>query len=82
MHSCRFDSWSGHVPGFQAQSLIGSVQKAADPCFPSHFSFLLSKSIKNLKHFTIKTHSSSLLCGKGPHRREVVSLKEAGGWKR
>ena len=31
--SCPFDSWSGHMPGLWARSLVEGVQEATNQCF-------------------------------------------------
>ena len=40
----QFDSWSEHMPGFWARSLVGGLREATDPCFS-----LISMSEKDRK---------------------------------
>ena len=46
----RFDSWSGHMPGLQAKSMVGSVQEAINQSMLlSHIPVSLPLSKNKLK---------------------------------
>ena len=47
---CQFNSQSGHMPGLQARSPVGSVQPHTDVPLPLFLPYLLSKN-KQIKSF-------------------------------
>ena len=68
LKGCPFDSWSGHVPGLQAESSIGGVREATNQCIshPMDVSILvflplkmnkILKKIKSMCTFTVPTLS-------------------------
>ena len=55
-NDCGFDPQSGHLPGLQVQSLVGTIWKATDRCFSltSMSLFLSSSSISNINEHILR----------------------------